>query len=243
MSIKNQSVVITGAAQGIGKCVAEHLSTKGARLLLADIQERKVSQVAQDLNCQSIGVDVSDPDSARNMVNQAIESYGRIDSLINVAGIDAPYMDALDVDDDHWRKIIDVNLTGQWWCTSAALAPMVKQSGGRIVIISSIAAYTRSDGISPAYAAAKAGLTGLVVSLSSHVEKHGVLVNAIAPGHIGTTGTPTPKEQADQYLKNHPLGFGGPQPVADAVSYLLDDSGNWISGAVLNVSGGYIRGR
>lgn len=243
MSIRGQSVVVTGAAQGIGECVARTLSDAGAKLLLADIQEEKVAGVAAELGCESIGVDVADPKSAESMIERAMTLTRRIDALINIAGIDAPYIDALDVTPEHWRKLIDVDLNGQWWCTAAALPHMVKQGSGRVVMISSIAALAGSPSISPAYSAAKSGLIGLVVGLSTNVEKYGVLVNAIAPGHIGTTGTPTPPEQEAQYLAAYPLGSGGPQPVADAVMYLLGDSGKWISGAVMNVSGGFIRAR
>ena len=243
MSIRDQCMVVTGSAQGIGECVARTLSNAGAKLLLADIQEEKVAGVAKELGCDSIGVDVADPKSAEAMIESAMTLNGRIDGLINVAGIDAPYVDAMDVTVEHWRKLIDVDLNGQWWCTAAALPHMVNQGGGRIVMISSIAAISGSPAISPAYSAAKSGLIGLVVGLSANVEKHGVLVNAIAPGHIGTTGTPTPPAQEAQYLATYPLGSGGPQPVADAVMYLLGDSGKWISGAVMNVSGGFIRAR
>ena len=235
--------MVTGAAQGIGECVARALSKEGARLLLGDIQEDKVAAVADELGCASVRVDVSDPQSAQGMIARAVDEYGSLDGLINVAGIDAPYLDALEVTDEHWKRIIDVDLNGQWWCTSAALPHMVHQGGGRIVMISSVAALSGSGVTSPAYSAAKSGLIGLVVELSAHVEKHGVLVNAIAPGYIGTTGTQTPPEQEARYLADYPLGAGGPQPVADAVKYLLGDSGNWISGVVMNVSGGSIRGR
>lgn len=243
MSIENQCVIVTGAAQGIGECVARTLAGAGARLLLADIQEEKVAGVAHELGCHSIEVDVAQPQSAAGMVDKAMALYGRIDALVNVAGIDAPYIDALDVTEEHWRKLIDVDLNGQWWCTSAALPHMVKQGSGRIVMISSIVALSGTATISPAYSAAKSGIIGLVVGLSANMERHGVLVNAIAPGYIGTTGTPTPPEEERQYLANYPLGWGGPQPVADAVIYLLGDSGKWISGVVMNVSGGLIRAR
>ena len=243
MSIREQSIVVTGAAQGIGECVAKTLSAAGAKLLLADIQHEKVAAVADNLGCDWVGVDIADPASASLMINTAVERNGRIDGLVNVAGIDAPYVDALDVDEAHWRRLIDVDLNGPWWCTSAALPHMVKQGSGRIVIISSVVAVCAAPAISPAYSAAKAGLIGLVVGLSANVEKYGVLVNAITPGYIGTTGTPTPEAEARRYQEDFPLGMGGPQPVADAVNYLLDDSGRWISGAVMNVTGGLARGR
>lgn len=243
MSLQDQTVIVTGAAQGIGECVARHLVNKGAKVLLADIQEDKVSNVAEELGCESVHVDIAEPDSARSMVEYAIAKLNHIDALVNVAGIDAPFIDALDVSDEHWRKLIDVDLNGPWWCTTAVLPHMVKRGNGRVVIISSASGIVGDLGVSPAYAAAKAGLFGLVISLSMNIEQYGVLVNGIAPGTIGTTGAPMTDEYATKYLADFPLGFGGPQPVADAVSYLLDDSGNWISGAVLNVSGGGVRGR
>jgi NAD(P)-dependent dehydrogenase (short-subunit alcohol dehydrogenase family) len=243
MAIKDQVIVVTGAAQGIGECVAQNLSAQGAQLMLADIQAEKVAAVAETLGCKSVAVDISEPASAQAMIVTAIEHYGRVDSLVNVAGIDAPYVDALDVDEDHWRRLIDVDLNGPWWCTSAVLPHMIKQGGGRIVTISSIVAISAAPTISPAYSAAKSGLIGLVVGLSANVEKYGILVNAITPGFIGTTGTPTPDDEAARYSEDFALGMGGPQPVADAVKYLLDDSGRWISGVVMNVTGGLVRGR
>ncbi len=243
MSIQGQCIVVTGAAQGIGECVARTLAADGAKLLLADIQEEKVGAVAESLSAASVRVDVAQPESGKAMIDRAIALYGVIDGLVNIAGIDAPYVDALEVTEAHWRELIDVDLNGQWWCASAALPHMVKRGRGRIIMISSIVALSGSPTISPAYSAAKSGLIGLVVGLSSNVERHGILVNAIAPGYIGTTGSPTPPDEAERYAQDFPLGTGGPQPVADAVKYLLDDSGSWISGVVMNVSGGFIRGR
>lgn len=243
MSIENQSIVVTGAAQGIGECIARTLAALGARLLLADIQRDKVNAVADALRCNATWVDIAEPQSADEMIATAINHYGRIDALVNVAGIDAPYVDALDVTEAHWREIVDVDLNGPWWCTSAALKPMVEQRSGRIVIISSVSGVAATPSISPAYAAAKGGLIGLVTSLSANVEKYGVLVNAITPGFVGSTGTPTPPDEAARYLDDFPLGMGGPQPVADAARYLLDDSGRWLSGVVMNVTGGFVRGR
>lgn len=243
MTIRDQAIIVTGAAQGIGECVARNLAAEGANLFLADIQEEKVASVAAALDGESAGVDISDPASVRSMVETATSCYGRIHGLVNVAGIDAPYVDALEVEEDHWRRLIDVDLNGPWWCTSAILPHMIGHGGGRIVTISSVVAVCAAPTISPAYSAAKAGLIGLVVGLSANVEKYGVLVNAITPGYVGTTGTPTPAAEAVRYEEDFPLGMGGPQPVADAVKYLLDDSGRWISGVVMNVTGGLVRGR
>ena len=112
MSIRGQSVVVTGAAQGIGECVARTLSDAGAKLLLADIQEEKVAGVAAELGCESIGVDVADPKSAESMIERAMTLNRRIDALINIAGIDAPYIDALDV---HTRALAEADRCRSQW--------------------------------------------------------------------------------------------------------------------------------
>jgi NAD(P)-dependent dehydrogenase (short-subunit alcohol dehydrogenase family) len=119
---------------------------------------------------------------------------------------------------------------------------MVDHGGGKVVFISSVAARLGGRGFSPAYAAAKAGLLGLSTALAVQLEDTGILVNAVMPGTLGTTGSPLTDSETAEYLRTYPLGFGGPAPVAAAVEYLLDTSGDWISGAHLNVSGGRLRG-
>lgn len=236
-------VLVTGAAQGIGECVARTLHRAGAVLNLADQQVDRVTDVAQQVDATPMHVDISDPSSARGMIDRVLSKHGRLDALVNVAGIDAPYALPLDVDDDHWRRLIDVDLSGPWWCTRAALDPMMQQGSGRIVSIASVCGAVPCRGVSVAYAAAKAGVVGMTMALAAEVEQFGILVNAIAPGATGTTGTPMTDDQLSSYRSKYPLGTGGPQPVADAVEYLLGDSGRWTSGSVLNVSGGYWHGR
>lgn len=245
--IRDTVVTVTGAAQGIGERIARCLGDHGARLLLADVQRDRVEQVAASLRqsgaeAAAAWVDVSVPESARALAATALERFGRIDALVANAAIDAPRGLAWDIDEDHWRRLIDVNLSGTWWCVQAVLPAMLAQRRGKIVLMSSVVARLGSAVYSPAYAAAKAGLLGLTVGLAAQVEARGVLVNAITPGPTGTTGTAVTDEEARQYRAGHPLGFGGPQPAADAVGYLLASSGDWISGAVLNVSGGELRG-
>jgi 3-oxoacyl-[acyl-carrier protein] reductase len=118
---------------------------------------------------------------------------------------------------------------------------MKERGSGRIVFISSGSARIAEHDISVAYNASKAGLIGLTIGLSVHLEPFGILVNAVAPGPTGT-GHPMTERQRTAYLEQFPLGLGGPEPIADAVRYLARGSGNWVSGAVLNVSGGWVRG-
>lgn len=239
--------IVTGAAQGIGECIARTLAADGATLLLADIQEAKVAGVAASLRqdgarVESVPVDIAEPKLTNAMVSAALRHFGRVDALVNDASIDAPPGLAWEIDEAHWRKLIDVDLSGSWWCIKSVLPHMMERGAGRIVTISSITARSGSPRYSPAYVAAKAGLIGLIVGLSVQLEQFGILVNGITPGTIGTTGTPMTEEERAAYLATYPLGFGGPQPVADAVRFLLRPSGNWMSGAIMNVSGGRWRG-
>jgi len=240
-------VIVTGAAQGIGEAIARTLAGEGARLVLADLQGDKLAHVAGSLRhtgveVATIAMDIAVPGEARRMARAAVDAFGSIDALVNNAGLDAPPGHASEIDEEHWRHVIDVDLSGAWWCTRAVLPTMRAQARGRIVNVSSLSARLATPESSPAYAAAKAGLIGLTISLSAQLEGEGILVNAITPGSTGSTGRPVPPELRSLYQAVLPLGFGGPQPVADAVRFLLDASGRWLSGAVLNVSGGALRG-
>ncbi len=238
--------LITGAAQGIGRCVAEFFAADGAAVMLADIQGDKVGEVAAGLasmghNADSVHTDVSSAGSTAEMVEHTLERFGRVDILVNVAGIDAPPGSAWEIDEDHWRRVIDVDLTGQWWCAQAVLPHMMERGSGRIIFISSGSARVGDHDISVAYNAAKAGLIGLTIGLSVQMESSGILVNAVAPGSTGT-GRPIDPEVLATFEDELPLGVGGPEPVAHACLYLARPSGDWVSGSVMNVSGGWVRG-
>lgn len=240
-------MVVTGASRGIGAAIAERLAQRGCQLVLADIDVVEGSALAERLrhaghDVRFHDVDISMPASARALMEAAASQMDGIDGLVNNAGLDAPPGHALDLDDEDWQRVIDVNLSGVWWCTQAVLPHMVAGNGGKIVNISSIAARQGSDRYSPAYAAAKAGVLGLTVGVARQVESRRILVNAVMPGATGNTGTPLLLAERDELARTFPLGFGGTTPVVDAVCYLLDSSGDWMSGSVVNVSGGQLRG-
>jgi NAD(P)-dependent dehydrogenase (short-subunit alcohol dehydrogenase family) len=245
-ALTDRVAVVTGAAQGIGEAISRAMAAAGATIFAADVQEERVREVAAILRSEGAEasgafIDIADPMSAREMIDACIARYGRVDVLVNNAGIDAPRGAAWEIDADHWRRLIDTNLSGAWWCTSAALDHMRARGAGRIIFISSGSARIGDPDISVAYNASKAGLIGLTVGLSVHLERFGILVNAIAPGPTGTGEPMSPAERAE-YEAAHPLGIVGPGPIADACVYLASPSGDWISGAVLNVSGGWWRG-
>jgi len=246
VELSGKVAVVTGAAQGIGRRIAEFLAEDGATVVVADIRGEKAAEVAAALReagheASSATVDVRDPADAAAMVAGALERHGAVDVLVNDAGIDAPPGPAWKISEDHWQQVIGTNLSGSWWCARAVIPHMKERGSGRIVFISSGSARIGEHDISVAYNASKAGIIGLTIGLSVHLEPFGILVNAVAPGPTGT-GQPMTDRQREDYARQFPLGVGGPDPVAHACRFLARSSGDWISGAVLNVSGGWVRG-
>lgn len=246
ISLSGKVAMVTGGAQGIGLEIGRALAESGATVILADIQRQKADREARDLRESgspvfSLFADVADPGAAAAAVSRVFEEHGRLDILVNNAAIDAPPGAAWEEPDDHWQRTLAVNLSGAWWPTKAALGPMLAAKSGKILFISSVAAVKGSLEVSAAYSAAKAGLHGLTVALATQVEQYGVLVNAILAGPTGNTGNPTPSERVGDKSR-YPLGLVGPSPIVDACLYLASPSGDWSSGAILNVSGGTWKG-
>jgi 3-oxoacyl-[acyl-carrier protein] reductase len=200
--------LVTGAAQGIGRCIAGFLARDGSAVMLADVEAAAVARelAAEGRSAAAVPVDITDPERVRWMVEETIHRFGAVDVLINNAGLDAPPGRAWEQDEDHWRRIIDVDLSGAWWWTRAVIPHMIARRSGRIIFISSTSARRGSPTITVAYNAAKAGLIGLTIGLSVQFEGHGIRVNAIAPGPTGTGQPMTPAERA-AYEAEHPLGW------------------------------------
>jgi 3-oxoacyl-[acyl-carrier protein] reductase len=246
-ALAGQVAIVTGAARGIGERVARFLADDGAAVVVVDIDGPGSERVAESLasggsSSMAIALDVADADGARRMAAVVLDRLGRIDILVNNAGIDAPEGLPWALSDDDWRRVIDVNLSGQWWCSQAVIPTMMQRRSGRIIFISSVSARMGEHGLSVAYNAAKAGLLGLTVGLATNLEPHGILVNAIAPGPTGNTGRPMNDVERELYENTLPLGLGGPVPIAQAVLFLARPSGDWVSGSVLNISGGLWKG-
>lgn len=245
--LNNRSVIVTGAAGGIGSCIARFFAAAGASVMLADIRAAKAEALAKTLvshgwRAASVAVDIAEPDSARHMAAVTIRTIGAIDVLVNCAAIDAPRGRAWELDDEHWRRIVDADLTGSWWCSKAVIPHTIERRSGRIIFIGSIAARKGSSRTSVAYNAAKAGLHGLTFGLAKQLEPHGILVNTVAPGATGNTGEPMTAKEVAEANALFPLGLGGPEPIAHACLYLARESGSWVSCTILNVSGGHWQG-
>lgn len=241
--LEGKAAIITGAAGGIGRCIAAFFAAAGASVMLADIRNDVVRTVAADLGSQgaravAVEVDITDPESALGMVATTLAEFGAIDVLVNCAGIDAPRGRLWELEDQHWRRIIDANLSGTWWCTKSVIPHMIERRSGRIIFIGSVASRRGNGETSAAYNAAKAGLNGLCIGLAKQLEPLGVLVNTVAPGPTGSTGEPMTAAEIAAENAAYSLGLGGPEPVAHACLFLAGESGAWISGSVLNVSGG-----
>lgn len=239
-------VFLTGAAGGIGWSIARALIEAGISIVALDRDGGRLAALSRELAplgglIETRVCDVTDQPAVDAAAAAAIRNLGRIDALVHCAGKDAPPGRAWEEPADHWRDIIDVDLNAVWWCTRAVLPHMISRSAGRIVLISSVAGRMPTAHASVAYNAAKAGINGLTIALSAQVEKFGVLVNAIAPGPTGTGAAMTPAER-EAYKAVNALGEGGPEPVAHACLYLLGPGGDWVSGTILNVSGGRYRG-
>jgi NAD(P)-dependent dehydrogenase (short-subunit alcohol dehydrogenase family) len=240
--LADKAVIITGAAGGIGRCIAKAFAGEGAKLLLADIQDEKVHDLAAELSHEggqssAFAVDVVDSASLAAMAETAIAKLGAVDVLIHCAGLDAPRADVWELNDELWDRIIAVDLSSAWRCAKAVIGHMADRRSGRIIYIGSIAARRPSLTTAVAYNAAKAGLQGLTVGLAKQLEPHGILVNTIAPGPTGT-GEPMTEAELEADRANFAIPIQGAQPVADACLYLAGPGGSWISGTVLNVSGG-----
>ena len=235
--------IVTGGGQGIGKGVLLSLASAGINVVAADINQEaaaEASREAESLGVKAISceVNVAEADSVEKMVSATMDTFGRIDHLVNNAGITRDGL-LMRMDDAAWKAVIDVNLNGTYLCSRMVVRPMIKQRYGRIVNISSVVGAMGNVGQTN-YAASKAGVVGFTKALAREVAQRNITVNAVAPGFIQTAMTDAIPEKAREQLINQiPMQrLGTPEDVASAVDFLLSDAASYITGQVLAVNGG-----
>ncbi len=238
--------IVTGAAGGIGQAYAEALAGEGAAVVVADINLEGAEKAARGIvadggTAVAIGVDVSDPGSAKAMADRTLAEFGGIDYLINNAAIfGGMKLDFLiTVDWDYYKKFMSVNLDGALACTRAVYKKMARRGGGAIINQSSTAAWLYAN----YYGLAKVGINGLTQQLSRELGGMNIRINAIAPGPIDTEAnrTTTPPEMVADIVKGIPLSrMGQTDDLIGMCLFLLSDQAQWITGQIFNVDGGQI---
>ncbi|MDQ3622521.1 MAG: 3-oxoacyl-[acyl-carrier-protein] reductase [Verrucomicrobiota bacterium] len=246
MRFGNQVAIVTGGGRGIGHAIALRLAEEGARVAVVSRTETNALRTAEEINSRHAGLakayatDVADHDAVRKLAEQILADFSRVDILINNAGVTRDGL-AMRMSEQDWNLVLDINLKGAFSFSQAVMRPMVKQRGGRIINIASVAGLTGNAGQAN-YAASKAGLIGLTKALAREVASRGITVNAVAPGFITTDMTDLlPAEIKGAVIKNIPLArFGEVEDIAAAVAFLASAEAKYITGQVLTVDGGMV---
>ena len=254
-SLDGLIAVVTGAAQGLGLAIANELARNGATVIIADLQLEKAQTTADQLRgygleVQAAYLDITESAGVANFFEQVAGEYGRLDILVNNAGVGQNVTPIVELSDQEWERVLNVTLTGTFYCCRAAGATMERQESGCIVNIASV------NGQNPAalvgsYNVAKAGVISLTRTLALELAAYGVRVNAVSPGPVYTefnqrgmaqrcqTLNITEDEMIERVRSAIPLGrWGEPADIAQGVVFLCSPAASWITGEVLRVSGG-----
>lgn len=238
--------MITGATRGIGKQIALTLANEGYNIVLNyrtendELIQAKNEIESKNVKCLTVQGDVTNFEDCKQMIESAIKEFGKIDVLINNAGITKDMLLARMKEED-FKQVIDVNLVGTFNMTKNVISYMMKARNGRIINISSVVGIAGNAGQTN-YSASKAGIIGFTKSLAKEVASRNILVNAVAPGFIETNMTDVLKQEVkDEIAKNIPLKrMGTPKDVANVVKFLASEDSSYITGQVISVDGGMI---
>ncbi len=245
MKLEKKISIVTGGGRGIGRAICLALAREGSDVLVTDVDSQAAQEVSKEIEslgrrASSFGMDVSKSDRVKEMVSSALRSFGRIDILVNVAGIfrRSPIED---VSEEDWDRVIAVNLKGTFLCSQAVGKEMIKQQSGSIVNFASGAAHTPQINLG-AYSSSKAGVLLLTKMMAVEWAKHNVRVNALSPGPISTPMTDSiynTKKLKEGRARAVPMNrFGTPEEVAKTVVFLASDDASYITGHALVIDGG-----
>ncbi len=243
-SLQDKVVIVTGAGKGIGRALAERFASEGCKVAVNDVDVDAVNETVEAINASGTGsamaavADVSDSASVGAMIDAVMAEHGRIDVLLNNAGLVSPMLHFFEADEAWWRKIIDVNLTGHFIVSHPVARIMAKQGGGSIINMSSGGA-TRAHRAFTAYDATKGGIEALTRAMALDLGPYNIRVNALMPGSIDTSGLDI--EQRALRGENVPLGrIGEPSDMTGAAMFLASDDATYITGDIIKIDGGML---
>jgi NAD(P)-dependent dehydrogenase (short-subunit alcohol dehydrogenase family) len=242
VTLEGRVAIVTGAAQGIGRAIAERLTEEGASVAAVDLNGEGANTVASQLDGLGIHADISSEGDAHRMVRETLDHYDKVDVLVNAAAI-VPFIPWDEVDFAYWRKLMSVNLDGAYLVSRAVERPMREAGYGRIVLIASNAFLAGTPNMGP-YLAAKGGVVGLTRALATELGKHGITANAVSPGITRTETTlATPHRDSFDFVQSLQAipRHGLPEDIAPAVAFLASEQAGWITGQNLVVDAGHIR--
>ncbi|MEC8990638.1 MAG: SDR family NAD(P)-dependent oxidoreductase [Candidatus Latescibacterota bacterium] len=254
-ALNGKVAIVTGAAQGLGLSIAELLARRGAAVTIADIQQEKATTSASDLRQKGLSVDaarldVADSEQVNDVFDGIAETSGGLDILVTSAGVAQKVTPVVDLDDDEWRHVLQITLTGAFYCCRAASRIMERQERGSIVNLASINGQ-KPAALMAAYNVAKAGVINLTQTMALELAAYGVRVNAVCPGPVYTDFNRTvmaqrceslgiaEPEMIERVRNAIPLGrWGEPIDIAGAVAFLCGPDSSWMTGEIVRVSGG-----
>ncbi len=253
-SLENKTIIITGAAMGLGLAAAKEIAAQGANLTLVDYNKEALDNAKQEISNEFPGVkiitvtaDVSDEEAVKNYVDETVKEFGRIDGLYNNAGIEGRQASITEYDINIFKKVIDINLMGVYYGMRYVIPVMQKQKFGRIVNVASVGGIRGVLNQIP-YVASKHAVSGMTKNAALEYGRHGILTNAIAPGAILTpmvadafkqVNPADPKAAEDEYAQRNPTKrLGQPHEVAKLVAFLLSEDNGYISGQTIAIDGG-----